>query len=430
MKKTLEDYVAWCARRAVKRERPSIRAIVGSVGKSSTKEAIGVAVGAGEPGSPFRVSAKNYNNELGVPLTIFNRPAPGRSVIAWMSLLVRATLCALGISRIGAKILILEFGTDHPGDIAYLASIAPPEVAVVTAIGAEHTEFFGTVDAVAEEEMSVLRLLPAHGVAILNADDAHIMHAAAANDVSIVTFGESQDATVRLVSCALKIDSENVRASGLEISVVALGLAARLRLVGVFGKPHALAATAALAYVHAVDVDFHEAAERLKTYRGIPGRTQLLEGIKKTFLLDDSYNSSPLAALSAVRDLAAFPVNEGSKRIAALGDMLELGPLAEESHRDVGRAVAEVGIDMLVACGTLAHVVADGAKNAGMPEDRVFVFAKSPEAGLFIQEKLKAGDAVLIKGSQGARMEKITKELMAHPEHAKELLVRQTSDWE
>jgi UDP-N-acetylmuramyl pentapeptide synthase len=109
--------------------------------------------------------------------------------------------------------------------------------------------------------------------------------------------------------------------------------------------------------------------------------------------------------------------------------MLELGALAESSHAQVGRAAAEAGIDMLVLCGTLAHVVADAAKQAGMSEDRIFLFAKSPEAGLFIQERLKQGDVVLIKGSQGARMEKITKELMAHPEDAKRLLVRQTAEW-
>lgn len=429
MKSQLEAYLAACARRAVVRERPRIIAVAGSVGKSSTKHAIGTALGAGEAGSDVRVSAKNYNNELGVPLTIFDRPAPGRSAVAWIGLLVRATLVGLGLARIGARTLVLEFGTDHPGDLKRLIAIAPPDVGVLTAIGAEHTEFFGSVENVATEELALVRALGKSGVAVLNADDARVLEGRGMTPATVVTFGEHPDAKVRLISAQIAVDEQNSDATGLDVHVVTLGLAARLRIRGVFGKPQALAITAALAVVLALDVDFHEAAERLKAFRGMPGRTRLIEGIKHTMLLDDSYNSSPLAALSAVRDLAAFPVASGARRIAAVGDMLELGPLADDAHAHLGREIAGSGIDMLVACGTLAHVVADAATQAGMPEDRVFAFAKSDAAGLFIQEKLKPGDAVLIKGSQGARMEKITKELMADPLRAAELLVRQTPEW-
>lgn len=429
MKDALYSYLGVCAAAAIRRERPRIIAVAGSVGKSSTKEAIATAFGAGEPESRVRASAKNYNNELGVPLTVFNLPAPGRSVVAWIRLLLRATLARVGLYRIGASSLILEFGTDHPGDIDRLVAIAPPDVAVLTAIAPEHTEFFGSLEGVANEERRLIEALSESGTAILNADDVEVMKAASLTKADIVTFGESEQADVRLVSAHIAIDPQDPAASGVEAHAVSLGFATHLRLRGTFGKPQALAATAALAVVLALDIDFHEAAERLASFRGVPGRTRMIEGIKHTTLLDDSYNSSPLAALSAIRDLSAFPLVAGSKRIAALGDMLELGALAESSHAQVGRAAAEAGIDMLVLCGTLAHVVADAAKQAGMSEDRIFLFAKSPEAGLFIQERLKQGDVVLIKGSQGARMEKITKELMAHPEDAKRLLVRQTAEW-
>jgi UDP-N-acetylmuramoyl-tripeptide--D-alanyl-D-alanine ligase len=429
MKDRLFRYLGACAHAAIQREHPRVIAIAGSVGKSSTKEAVAAALGAGEAGTSVRASAKNYNNELGVPLTVFNRPAPGRSVFVWIALLVRATLFRIGLAKIDASTLVFEFGTDHPGDLDHLISIAPPDAAVLTAIGTEHTEFFGSIEGVAKEERRVIEALPPQGVAILNADDAEVMKAAERTKAVVVTFGEGEGADVRLVSATVGFDPQDIAASGLDVHIVALGLSARFRIRGAFGKPQALAATAALALVHALDVDFHEAADRLSRFNGIPGRTRIIEGIKHTTLLDDSYNSSPLAALSAVRDLATFPVNEGHKRIAALGDMLELGALAEAAHADLGRAVAEAGIDMLVACGTLAHVIADGARRAGMSDENIFTFPKSPEAGLFIQERLKQGDVVLIKGSQGARMEKITKELMAHPENAKELLVRQTPEW-
>lgn len=430
MNAAITRYFAWAARRAVARERPRIVAVAGSVGKSSTKEAIAAALGAGEPDFSIRASEKSFNNELGVPLTVFGCPTPGRSVPAWIRAFVRAASLAFGIGKIGVRTLVLEYGADHPGDLAHLLSIAKPDIAVLTAIAPEHTEYFGSVDAVAEEERGIIRALGGDGVAILNADDSAVMAAAEDTSATVITFGESPDANAHLASCRLAVDAQDPDASGLDAAVTMSGKDLRFRLRGAFGKPQALAASAAVAVAFALDRNMHHVEARLGAHRGMPGRTRLLEGIKRTALLDDSYNSSPVAALSAVRDLAAYPVAEGCRRIAALGDMLELGPLTDEAHRDLGRAVAEAGIDLLVACGTLAHAVARAAKDAGMPEDRVFVFAKSPEAGLFIQERLKQGDVVLIKGSQGVRMEKITKELMAHPERAKELLVRQGGEWE
>lgn len=429
MKRFFESFLAWCVRRGIRRERPRIVAVAGSVGKSSTKEAIATALGAFETPTTVRSAAKNYNNELGVPLTILNAQAPGRSIVAWLWLLLRAKLLAFGLRGIGARTLVLEFGTDHPGDIAALTRIAPPNVAVVTAIGAEHTEFFGSVEAVAKEELSILRGMTKDGVAILNADDARVMAGRNLVSGSVVTFGESIEADVRLTSCRFAFDGQDITTSGIEMSVAVDGEAVHFRLRGVFGKPHALAATAALAVAKTLHIPLTEAAHRLSSYRSLPGRTRIIEGVKRTTLLDDTYNSSPLAAHSALRDLAAFPVPEGSKRVAALGDMLELGELATSSHEEVGRAVAASGVDMLVCCGTLAHVVADAAKSAGMPGDRIFTFAKSPESGLFIQDQLRPGDVILIKGSQGSRMEKVTKELMAEPLRAAELLVRQTAEW-
>ncbi|MCI0479267.1 UDP-N-acetylmuramoyl-tripeptide--D-alanyl-D-alanine ligase [Candidatus Uhrbacteria bacterium] len=424
-------FLTWSVRRAVRRERPQIVAVAGSVGKTSTKLAAGIALGDGVPGSGVRASAKNYNNELGVPLTILGRPAPGRSPSAWIATIARAKALAVGLGNIGAKTLVLEYGTDHPGDLKHLISIARPDVAVLTAIGAEHTEYFGSIDAVAEEERDIVRALGPDGIAVLNADDPVVLATKDETKATVVTFGESPDADVRLLSYRVAVDAQDPGASGLDIHIDTYGTNTQFRITGAFGKPHALAVSAALAVIVGLDDDIHAAIQRLRErYHGMIGRTRLIEGIKRTMLLDDTYNSSPLAALSAIRDLVGYPVQDGCRRIAALGDMLELGNLSDESHRLVGKAVAEAGIDMLVAVGAMAHVVRDAAVGAGMPEDRAFAFAASPEAGLFIQERLRQGDAVLIKGSQGVRMEKITKELMAHPEHAQDLLVRQADGWE
>ena len=424
-----ERFLGRAVRASFERERPTVIAVAGSVGKSSTKTAIAVALGADEGGRVV-ASRKNYNNELGVPLTVFGCDAPGRNPIAWLSLLAKAALARLGVAKLRAGTFILEMATDHPGDLAYLTSIAPPSVGVLTAIGPEHTEFFGSLESVAHEEGTIIRSLAPDGVAVVNADDPVAMAFTSGFEGSVYTFGESEEATARIVGTRIAIDASAPESSGLDVTISLLGSTRAFRLTGTVGRPHAFAAAAALATVNAVDREDALAVKRItEKYHGMPGRMRLLEGIKRTWLIDDSYNSSPLAALSAIRDLAAFLLADGCRRIAALGDMLELGALAEESHREVGVAVASAKIDMLVACGTLAHVVRDAAQGAGMPEENIVTFATSPEAGLFIQSKLKEGDVVLVKGSQGSRMERVTLELMAHPERAEELLVRQSREW-
>lgn len=430
LKKMLERFLGACVHAALAREKPLVIGVAGSVGKSSTKEAIGVALGSYESGSRVASSAKNYNNELGIPLTIFGCASPGRSFIAWMFLLAKAACTSCGILKLRAHTFVLEMATDRPGDLKYLVSIAPPNVGVLTAIGPEHTEYFGTLEAVAGEEGTIVRALGDGSVVVSNADDPVVRTIVEDVPTKRVSFGVSEDATARILSCQMLIEDASPSASGLDVTLSLLGFTWTLRLAGTVGRPQAYAVAAALATVSAIDGDERLAISRIqKQFHGMPGRMRLLEGIKQTWLIDDSYNSSPLAAFSAICDLATFPIAARCRRIAALGDMLELGSLAESSHADVGRMVAEQGIDMLVACGTLAHVVADAARNAGMSEDRIATFATSVEAGRFLQDMLKQGDVVLIKGSQGARMERITQELLAHPESATDLLVRQSKEW-
>jgi len=417
--------------RAFLRERPLVIGVAGSVGKSSTKTAIGVALGAGEAGSGVVASEKNYNNELGVPLVVFGCDAPHRSVLAWLGLLSKAFLTALGVMKLRARTFVLELGTDKPGDLAYLIQMTRPTVGVLTAIGIEHTEFFGSIEGVEQEEMTLLRSLPQDGLAIVNTDDRRLMAAAQSLSVRQVGFGTAEMAPVRLLSTAVEADLDHPDTAGQLIEVAIYGRNRQLRIANSVGRPQAYAVTAALACVSAIDADLSLAIQRLQeSFHGMPGRMRLVEGIKHTWLIDDSYNSSPLAVASALRDLMSFPVTDGGRRIAALGDMRELGALAEQAHREEGLLVAELGVDMLVACGTLAHTVADAAKEGGMSEDVIFTFPTSTEAGLFIQNRLKTHDVVLIKGSQNTvRMERITRELMAHPDRAEQLLVRQSPDW-
>jgi UDP-N-acetylmuramoyl-tripeptide--D-alanyl-D-alanine ligase len=155
----------------------------------------------------------------------------------------------------------------------------------------------------------------------------------------------------------------------------------------------------------------------------------VLPGIKHTFIIDDTYNSSPEAAESAIATLGRIKIDSGAHKYAVLGEMLEIGHYTEEGHRHLGEAVVKAGIDYLVAVGERARDIIRGASDAGLTDDYIFYFDGSEEAGRFLQNRIKAGDIILAKGSQGVRMEKAVKEIMAEPERAAEMLVRQTAEW-
>jgi len=432
MQKALEKFLGRCVRRTIQRDRPTVVAIVGSVGKSSTRYAVAMALRGRLSPQEFRTTKKNFNNELGVPISVFDCDMPGRNPFKWLKLLWTAQLYASGIKKLKARYLVLEMAADHPGDIDYLISIAPPQVAIVTALGAEHTENFGSLEAAVEEERKTIKALPENGEAVLNADDPLVWQSRTLTKAEGICFGKSQESCVSIQGSRSICNPLYPEDAGTEIEINVLqNHNFTIRLKGVFGETHAYALAAALAFCVSQDIITAPVVDYIKEhYEGMPGRTRLIPGIKQTMLLDDSYNAQPQAMQSAINELSRFPVPAHGRRIAALGDMLELGSLAQEEHERIGRQVADSNIDFLVCCGKLARVIGESAIKAGMPEANVSYFNTSPEAGLYIQQNiLQSNDIVLVKGSQSVRMEKIVKELMAEPEKASKLLVRQSADW-
>jgi UDP-N-acetylmuramoyl-tripeptide--D-alanyl-D-alanine ligase len=171
-----------------------------------------------------------------------------------------------------------------------------------------------------------------------------------------------------------------------------------------------------------------EISGALKNLKNPKGRLNLIPGVKGTLIIDDSYNASPQACLNALDVLKSLEAAGG--RWAVFGEMLELGSYTSAGHREVGARAAELGIDYLVTVGERAREIARGAKEAGLDEDRIYNFDENSAAGKFIEDRIKKGDIILIKGSQGARMEKIVKEIMADPLNAEKLLVRQGGEWD
>lgn len=444
LRKTLARFLGKMAAATVRRGGFTVVAVTGSVGKSTTKQMIGAVLGAETGASGVRVTAKNYNNELGIPLTVFDEKAPGHSPTAWARLLWKALVTGFGFRVPGIKTLVLEMGADHPGDLAYLCSIAPPNISVITAITPEgaslapvHLANYPSIDAVAKEKATLVERLSKKGTAILNADDPRVFDLRRMTEGHVILFGENDGADIRIVSTKVACREEDGKAVpyGLEVAVEGFNRQATIVVPGVFGRPMAYALAAALGVADALDVHVNSVQDALKGFSPLPGRTRIIPGIKHTTLFDDSYNASPASVLSAVRDLAGVQLTVSQRRVACLGEMRELGEQSESMHRLVGSEAAKQGIDLLVACGPFAKAMADGALANGMKQEQVQVFEDTPEAGRFLQNWIKPGDVVLAKASEGTikskgvRMERVIKELMAEPQRAGELLCRQEEVW-
>jgi len=428
----LQAVLSYLARAVIHRQRPFIVGVTGSVGKTSVKEAIRAVLAVERS---VRSAPKNYNNEIGFPIAIIGGHAPGRSPWRWVSVIARGIGLAITRTLRYPESLVLEYGADHPGDLTVLTRIASPSVGVITAVGPAHTEYFRTVERVIAEKRRLIVALPRDGIAVLNRDDENVYAMRDRTHARVVTYGFHPESDVRGVEYQVTYEQgsgvrgqvSGVVSTGIAFKVVAGGSTVPVHLMGCIGRGHASSALAAVAVGTALEMHLVEIAHALAAYEPPPGRMRVLGGVKHTVLIDDSYNSSPLAVAVALEALAEV-ATEG-RRFVVLGDMLELGPLTEHEHEHVGELVASRTFEYLVTVGEASRHTAAGARAAGMPTDRVLEFRTAPEAARYVQDLLQPGDVVLVKGSQGMRMERVVKELMTEPLRAADLLCRQDEEW-
>ena len=427
LKSLLHYWLSFFSKKILNKYKPDIVGITGSVGKTSAKEAVAAVL---QNKFTVRSSAKNYNNEVGLPLTIIGvEKTPGKSIWGWAAVFLKAKKLIFKRDKNYPEILVLEMGADKPGDIEYLTEFAPCKVGVLTFISHAHTEFFKTLKKIAQEKRIIISHLRQDGFAVLNFDNELAMQSVNTTKAEVITYGFKEGADLRATDINIFTDEQTGWPAGLNFKVLYKGSVVPVFLPGVMAKPAISAALAGLAVGVIFGVNLVDGAQALSKLESLPGRMRLMPGIKNTLIIDDTYNSSPEAAKAAVETLAQVALKEGAERYAALGDMLELGAETENAHRELGFKVAELGIDNLITVGEAAKHIAESAKEAGLDEHRIASFADSREAGRFLQEKLKTGDVVLAKGSQGGRMEKLVKEVMAEPLQAKDLLPRQDKEW-
>lgn len=405
-----------------RRYHPLVVAVSGSVGKTSTRLAIATVLRKlGYVGQPNG----NYNTEIGVSLAILRARTGNRSVIAWLGVFGRGLLL-LFKKQFYPSVLVLEFGSDRPGDGRPLVKLARPTIGIVTNISETHLEKLVTLQGVAAEEGELVFGLPDDGWAILNRDDELVWGMRERTKAKVLSYGFSEEAEIKIINWQLiKKDNEY----GTVVKIAYQGSTIPIFIPGAVGRQYAYVCAAAVAAGIAVGLNMVDITKELNEFVPAAGRMRPLAGINNSILIDDTYNSSPLACKIALQTLKQLQEAQLVKKtIAVLGDMLELGEQSQSLHQQVGEQAAKLNIDILVTVGKLA---ADMAKIAREINSQLVVYemADTKQAVEFLKGILQAGDAVLIKGSQGARMEKVTKELMAEPHRAVELLVRQSAYW-
>lgn len=425
MRKAVQTILRFLAKKVLKKYKPQVIGITGSVGKTSAKEAVFCVL---KDKFKARKNIKNYNNEIGLPLTILGLQSGKKSVFKWLAVFLSALKLIFFKDEDYPEVLILEMGADRPGDIQYLVDFVFCKIGLVTRVAPVHTEFFENLEAIAEEKGALIKSLQKEGLAVLNFDDERVKKMREKTKADVLTYGFDEKADIRAAEAVLSGQSSDLK--GMSFKLIYKGNAVPVFLPGVLGLHQVYAALAAAAVGIFYDINLLNIAESFKECKPPRGRMNLIKGIKETLIIDDSYNSSPEAAEAALETLSKIKLSEGARRFAVLADMLELGSFTEKGHYNAGKKTAELGMDYLITVGERARETAKGALENGMAENQVFSFSNAKETGKFLQNEIKENDLLLIKGSQSMRMERAVKELMAEPLKACDLLVRQDADWE
>jgi len=344
--------------------RSKVIAVAGSNGKTSTKHLIDAALCGKLRGS---ISPKSYNNDIGVPLAIF--PADPMQ-----------------------DFLVLEMGTNHPGEIKLLSDMAKPDIAVITNCGAEHLEFLGDLMGVRRENVDIISGLNPKGTLIVNGDDPELLQAIERFAGQTITFGFGQ--TNDLFASDIQCGNTGVHFH--------LNNSRREVFVPMLGKHNACNALAALAVARRMGVSEDMAIETLGQARGPEMRLQKHE-IGSITLINDAYNANPNSMRAALETIAAISTN--GRRIAVLGDMLELGHSSDRYHREIGQVVAQCKFDLLACIGSQGSLIAEAAEQAGMAIGAICRFRDSVEAAQAIPQWLQDEDLVLLKGSRSMHLE-------------------------
>lgn len=401
------------SRITVYRNKYKIVAITGSVGKTSVKKAITLVLK-----SKYKVLSfedEGYNTEVGLPLTLLEKKVPRSQVILFLIILLSPFLA---LKKRDYDFCILEMGANKPGDIDYFNGFIKPNVSVVTNVYPVHIEEFKSQENIAKEKGKIYNTLGKGDFAITNTDDAYVSAMKIPKEAEGISFGrKSADVTIL---------SQDIRAGQSINKFEILGERAEI-------KSHAIGESILYTFATAIAAGLSQGVERqdilssLASFQPVKGRLNLVQGIRGCLIIDDSYNANPESMKNALDVLASI---EGKSKIAALGDMNELGEYEAEGHKKIGAYL--VGkCDILVTVGGISRkYIGEEAKRQGFEEKNILNFDDATSAGKYLNDTVQKGDVILAKGSQDkVRMEHLVEEIIADKKTAKDILCRQEAVW-
>src|SRR3989344_1058391 len=423
--KILKSTLKFLAKRTLRRFKPTVIGVTGSVGKTMAKEAI-YAVLARK--FKTRKNAENFNNEFGVPLTVLGvdpkistanvRLANWARLLRFWGKLLKSAWRVFGPQRPDyPEILVLELASAKPGDIDYLVDIVHPSVGIVTAIGEipVHVEFYAGPEEVALEKSKLISSLPSSGgFAVLNFDDKTVLDMKEITNAEVKTFGFSKEADIWASGASYFLNDDNESVGGISFKISSGETFVPFKVKNAIGAHQIYAFLAAISVGLKFGINMIDASSALEKVELPKGRMNLLKGIKNSLVIDDTYNASPLsmrAGIEALNSISIVLKNTGKtgRRVAVLGDMKELGQYAEQAHRSIGNLAGEK-IDILVTVGAAAKFIADSAASQ-LTLENIISFSTSEEAASKVQEMVKEGDVILVKGSHSMQMEKVVDEI-------------------
>ncbi len=417
MKQILQYLLSFIAKKIIIKYKPIVVGITGSVGKTSARKAISLVLSSS---MSVRSSNKNYNNELGLPLTIIGEDPKGKNVFGWLFVLLKGLFVWLYPVDF-PKVLVLEMGIDKPGDMDNLLDIVKPDIGVITSIAENHYAQFESPTGIETEKGKLAEALSSEGVLIVNADNLIASRQKNKTKAKVYSYGRAVLADIRVLASKTVLEPE-------VHTVIVYGYADNEFSVQIpsIGEAHILATTAAAAVGLICGISVSALQDSLLDYTPEVGRMNPLPGKNGSVLLDDSYNASPVSVRAALELLSSFSPR---RRIAVLGDMLELGSISDDKHKEIGHMSIGGNVDILVTVGERAKLIAQGAMEKGFPQEKVRIYRDIFSAIYFLQEEITAQDIILVKGSQGMRMEKISKELLSDEVVASDVLCRQYGKW-
>lgn len=407
-KKILVSILNFESKLIIKKYKPCIVAITGSVGKTSTKDAIyTILANSGH----IRKSEKSFNSDLGIPLTILGCQNGWNNISIWIENILFGLELIIFRSKY-PECLVLEIGADHPNDIKKVCKWLKPNIVVMTKVSEipVHVEFFPNPEAVLQEKLYLAKALKDDGILVLPADDKRLMEAGKNFKQKIITYGIDNQANIS----ASDINFDIV--SGVNFKLNYEGNSIPVKINGAIGNQFIYPILAGIAVGISRNIPLNKTIESIPNHIPSKGRMNIIKGINNSTLIDDTYNSSPDAVHEALNTLSKLQIT--GRKIAVLGDMLELGKYSADEHKKVGQKAISI-------CNILITV---GPRSKLMNKDSVH-FDNSLDAGEYVKGIVTAGDVVLLKGSQSIRLERATKILLAEPDKASELLVRQEPEW-